>query len=120
MSAILKCFRTRHVFYAEAIDGDRLIGTAQLKQVSPTVEFETSFDDFYVPLDYFDGLECIGAGDLPGYVAVTFFKIIGGQKRWVRSYLYGPSGYLGEFATPAEALHTARAYRDQPSSAYGR
>lgn len=120
MSAILKCFRTRYVFYSEVISDGQLFGADQFVTDSPEVDFDGYDDDVYVALDDFEGFECLGANDLPGYVAVAFFKMIGGQKVLLRSYLYDPSGYIGDFATPSEALQAALAHRDQLNSTYGR
>ena len=55
---------------------------------------------------------CWGIASFEGYdndVHVTFFKIIGGRKLWLRTYLYGPSGYIGDFATqPRHFRHHGR------------
>ncbi|OHV82616.1 hypothetical protein LCM4573_16595 [Rhizobium sp. LCM 4573] len=109
----------RHVFYAEVISNCQLLGTDQFILAPPEVDFDRYDSDVYVPLDDFESFECLGADDLPGYVAVTFFKIIGGRKLWLRSYLYSPSGYISDFATPSEALQAARAHREHDPSREG-
>jgi hypothetical protein len=112
MSAILKCFRTHHVFYAELVSDDHLIDMKQITLQSMQVDFDSYYNGVYIGFDDFEDFEFSGASDLPGYIVVTFFKVVNGKKIWLRSYLYGPEGFIGYFDTPSAALQAARAHRD--------
>ncbi|MDS7595488.1 hypothetical protein [Agrobacterium tumefaciens] len=118
MTALIKSFKTRYVFYVELVSNDILLGTGQLTSKFDVADFSAN-DDVHVALDDFDGFDCVGADDLPGYVAVTFFRVVNGRKIWLRSYLYGPGGYIGDFSLPAGALQAARVQRDKHNRMYG-
>lgn len=85
---------------------------------SSTADFQGYDEHVFFEFDDFEDFDLVGNGDLPGYVVVAFYRIVGGRRVWLRSYLYGPSGYMGDFATPAEALQVARAHRDNQNFSF--
>jgi len=109
MPSILKAFRSSHAFYAEVIVGDRLVlSKTHVMDYEHPIAFVGFDTEIGVDFEEYSGFDFETSSALPGYLVITFYK--GGRsspKQRLRSYLYGPSGYVGEFSTPFAAFHAA-------------
>lgn len=118
MSSVLKTFRTRHAFYAEVIDDDKLVGSRWLA-INPKnpIAKEELLHEVFIAFDEYDGFEFETADDLPGYAMVAFYKIIGKVKHRLRCVLYGPAGYIGEYPIASSAFYAAGVHKDSLKAA---
>ncbi|TCU13751.1 hypothetical protein [Rhizobium sullae] len=112
MSAVLKTFRTRHAFYAEVIDSDNLVGAIWLaNDPENPIAKEGYLHEAFIDVDKYDDFDFETSGDLPGYVVVTFYRMIGKVRHRQRCVLYGPAGYMGEYPTASAAFEAAAIHK---------